>query len=59
MAAPVFDKELFKRSVIYNVKTLYRKNIEEANTQQIFNAVAYAVKDQIIDGWMKDLNKKE
>ena len=21
-----FDKELFKRSVLYNVKTLYRKN---------------------------------
>ncbi|MCR4729091.1 MAG: glycogen/starch/alpha-glucan phosphorylase [Lachnospiraceae bacterium] len=59
MAAPVFDKELFKRSVIYNVKTLYRKNIEEANTQQIFNAVAYAVKDQIIDGWMNTQKAQE
>ncbi|MBP5623575.1 MAG: glycogen/starch/alpha-glucan phosphorylase [Lachnospiraceae bacterium] len=47
-----FDKELFKRSVLYNVKTLYRKTIEEASDQQIFQAVAYAVKDQIVDCWM-------
>ncbi len=47
-----FDKELFKRSVAYNVKTLYRKTIEEANDHQIFTAVAYAVKDQIIDCWL-------
>ncbi len=47
-----FDKELFKRSVIYNVKTLYRKNLEEASPQQIFQAVAYAIKDQVITNWM-------
>ncbi|MBR5800817.1 MAG: glycogen/starch/alpha-glucan phosphorylase [Lachnospiraceae bacterium] len=47
-----FDKELFKRSVLYNVKTLYRKNIEEATQQQIFQAVAYAIKDAVIDKWM-------
>ena len=47
-----FDKELFKRSVLYNIKTLYRKTIEEATEQQIFQAVAYAVKDQIIDCWL-------
>lgn len=52
MKAPEFDKELFKRSVIYNVKTLYRKTLEEATPQQIFQAVCYAVKDQIIDCWM-------
>ena len=33
----VFDRELFKRSVLYNVKTLYRKTIEEATDQQIFH----------------------
>ena len=48
-----FDKELFKRSVMYNVKTLYRKTMEEATPQQIFQAVCYAVKDQIIDHWME------
>ena len=47
-----FDKELFKNSVIYNVKTLYRKPLEEATQQQIFQAVAYAIKDVIVDNWM-------
>ncbi|MCH5274642.1 MAG: glycogen/starch/alpha-glucan phosphorylase [Lachnospiraceae bacterium] len=48
-----FDKELFKRSVLYNVKTLYRKTLEEATPQQIFQAVCLAVKDQIVDNWME------
>ncbi|WP_026669687.1 glycogen/starch/alpha-glucan phosphorylase [Butyrivibrio sp. AE3006] len=47
-----FDKELFKRSVLYNVKTLYRKTIEEATSQEIFQASAYAIKDAIVDHWM-------
>ena len=47
-----FDKELFKRSVLYNVKTLYRKTMEEATPQQIFQAVSYAIKDVIVDNWM-------
>ena len=47
-----FDKDLFKRSVVYNVKTLYRKTMEEATPQQIFQAVAYAVKDTVVDKWM-------
>ena len=48
-----FDKERFKRSVLYNVKTLYRKNLEEATPQQIFQAVSYAIKDVIVDNWME------
>ncbi len=47
-----FDKELFKRSVLYNVMTLYRKTLEEATPQQVFQAVSYAIKDQIIMNWM-------
>lgn len=47
-----FDKELFKRSVLYNIKTLYRKTPEEATDQQIFQAVAYALKDQVVDMWL-------
>ncbi len=47
-----FDKELFKRSVLYNVRTLYRKTLEEATPQQIFQAVSYAIKDQIVENWM-------
>ncbi len=48
-----FDKELFKKNVLYNVKTLYRKTLEEATPQQIFQAVSYAVKDQIVENWME------
>ncbi|MCM1161342.1 MAG: glycogen/starch/alpha-glucan phosphorylase [Roseburia sp.] len=57
-----YDKELFKRSVLYNVKTLYRKTMEEATPQQIFQAVSYAVKDAIIDNWLatqKEYEKKD
>ncbi|MDD6202617.1 MAG: glycogen/starch/alpha-glucan phosphorylase [Lachnospiraceae bacterium] len=54
-----FDKELFKRSVLYNVKTLYRKTLEEATPQQIFQAVAYAVKDIIVDNWMNTQKEYE
>ena len=43
-----FSKEEFKKNVISNCKSLYRKNIEEANDQ----AVSYAVKDIIIDKWI-------
>ena len=44
-----FDRELFIRSVKYNVKTLFRKNMEEASNQEIFQAVSYAIKDMIVD----------
>lgn len=54
MKKPVkrFDKELFKRSVVYNVRTLYRKTMEEATPKQVFQATALSIKDQIIDAWM-------
>ncbi len=47
-----FEKENFKKEVKNNVKALFRKNIKEATQQQLFMAVAYAVKDVIIDQWM-------
>ena len=47
-----FDKEAFKKEVINNVKTLYRKTIDEATQQQVFQAVSYAIKDTIIDQWI-------
>ena len=52
-----FDKEHFKKEVITSVKTLYRKNIDEATPQQIFQSVAFAIKDDIVDQWM-DTQKK-
>ena len=48
-----FDKEAFKQSVLFNIKTLYRRTLEEANSQQIFQAVSYAIKDLIVDNWME------
>ena len=47
-----FKKEEFKKSVAENVKTLYRKTIDEATPQQVFQAVSYTVKDVIIDDWL-------
>ena len=57
-----FDTEMFKRSVLYNVKTLYRKTLEEATDQQVFQAVSYAVKDAIVDQWLasqKEYDKQD
>ncbi|MEH2954939.1 glycogen/starch/alpha-glucan phosphorylase [Candidatus Merdisoma sp. JLR.KK011] len=62
MSKRPFDKELFKRSVVYNVKTLYRKSIEEATQPQIFHAVALATKDAVIDAWLatqEEMKKKD
>ena len=47
-----FDKELFKGTVLNNIKTLYRRTLEEATEQQIFQAVSYAIKDVVVDNWM-------
>ena len=47
-----FDKESFKKEVINNVKNLFRKTIDEATPQQVFQAVSYAVRDDIIDRWI-------
>ena len=61
-ATLIFDKEMFKKNVVYNVKTLYRKTLEEATPQQIFQAVAYTVKDTVIDNWLetqKEYEKKD
>ena len=46
------NKELFKKTVVCNVKSLYRKTIDEATPAQVYHAVAMAVKDIIIDKWI-------
>ena len=51
-----FKKEAFKESVKENVKFLYRKTLEEATQEQIFQAVSYTVKDVIIDNWLETQN---
>ena len=52
MINPRFEKQAFKKEVKNNVKTLFRKTIEEATPQQLFQAVSYAVKEAIIDDWI-------
>ena len=52
MYNPRFDKQTFKHEVTENVKTLFRKTIEEATPQQLYQAVSYAVKEAIIDDWI-------
>ncbi len=47
-----FDKESFKKDVTYNVKNIFRKTIDEATPAQIFQAVAYVVREIIIDEWI-------
>ena len=48
----MFEKEQFIREVKGNVKNLYRKTLEEASVQEVYQAVAYTVKDVIIDQWL-------
>ncbi len=53
------NKEEFKENVKNNVRTLYRKTLKEADQQQLFQAVAYTVKDDIINNWMASQEKFE
>ena len=54
-----FDKKKFIAEVKDNVKTLYRKNLDEATQEQIFQAVSYAAKDTIIDNWLETQEQYE
>ncbi|MFR5692647.1 MAG: glycogen/starch/alpha-glucan phosphorylase [Lachnospiraceae bacterium] len=52
MYNPRFEKETFKKDVRDNVKRLFRKEMNEASQQELYQAVSYAVKDAIIDDWI-------
>ncbi len=52
MRDKVFSKKAFIKTVTENVRTMYRKTLEEATQQELFQAVSYAVKDVIMDEWM-------
>ncbi|MCR4611582.1 MAG: glycogen/starch/alpha-glucan phosphorylase [Lachnospiraceae bacterium] len=57
-----FDKKAFKRDVKENVRRLYRKEFEDANTQEVYQAVALAVKDEVITNWLateKSINEQD
>ncbi len=46
------EKKGFKEEVAHYMKILYRKKVSEATEQQLFQAVAFALKDDIVDRWM-------
>ena len=52
MYNPRFEKETFKKDVRDNVKRLFRKEMNEASQQELYQAVSYAVKEAIIDDWL-------
>ena len=61
MAATI-DKESFKKEVRSAVKSLYRRNLEEATPQMVYQAVAYAMMEVIIDRWIathKEYEKRD
>ncbi len=45
-------KEEFIKNVEDNMKLLFRKTVEEASKQQLFQAVAFSIKDVIVDQWI-------
>ena len=53
VSKPKFDKAKFKETIEANLRMLYRKTVREADEQQLFQAVCYAVKDTIIEKWME------
>ena len=62
MTTTTIDKKALKKSIVNHVKTLYRRTIDEATPQQVFQAVAYAVKERIIDNWIathKEIDKED
>ena len=54
-----FDRTRFQESVKDNLRSLFRKTLKDANKQEIFQAVSYAVKDIIIDDWMATTQQME
>ena len=52
MRSNVFNKKEFVSNVKDNLKNLYRKTLDEAEQQEIFQAVSATVKDEIMDRWL-------
>lgn len=47
------DKETLKEQIRSNLRLLYRKDISEATPQMVYQAVAYSVKDTVINNWIE------
>ena len=52
MRDKVFSKKAFIKNVTDSVKSMYRKTLETATKQELYQAVAYTVKDVIMDQWL-------
>ncbi len=52
MKNQLFEKEKFIQEIKNNVKNLYRKTLEEASQQEVYQAVSNAVKNVVIDQWL-------
>jgi starch phosphorylase len=48
-----FDKKEFKKNVEEYLGVFFRKPIEDATRQQVYQGVAYTVKNMIIDDWLE------
>lgn len=46
-------KEQFKEAIFENIKNQFRKTIDQVSEEQVFQAVAYAVRDIIVDQWIE------
>jgi starch phosphorylase len=46
-------KKDFKDAILENIKNQFRKTIDQVSEEQIFQAVAYAVRDIIVDQWIE------
>ena len=56
------NKDELKKTIVFNVKSIYRKTIDEATPAMVYQAVALAVKDMIIDRWIathKEYDKQD
>ena len=47
------EKKELKKLIRENVKTLYRKTLENASPEELYQAAVFAVRDVITDKWMK------
>ena len=45
-------KKELKNNISNYMKLLFRRSVEEATPQQLFQAVSYAIKDIVVDDWM-------
>ena len=55
-------KEKLKKDIENYSKLLFRKSVDEINSQQAFQAVAFAMKDIVVDDWMtthKEYDKRD